>query len=177
MEFTGQSSVDALVEQFGITCFATSDKTENQHAARNILMWSHYGMSHTGLCFQFHIPSAPETFVYAVPVAYKDEFITINWVHRDTVEDLLGSAILRKALPWHYKHERRIVMPSLANTLLEFRPTGLKGIILGSNASSRTALRVVAHCRRRLANGDPAVRLYRAELTRSSPLSERSAGR
>jgi hypothetical protein len=157
-----QSGLNRHVGRFGITCFATSSDGRAGHAARNILMWSHYGMSHTGVCFQFHVPRSPETFVFALPVEYNDEFIRINWTQRDNVEPLLSAMITRKAMAWAYEREYRIVKIDGASTTLDFRPAALTGIVFGLRAPNDLVQQVVEHCKVRAAKGWPAVRMFRA---------------
>lgn len=127
-------------------------------------MWSHYGVSHSGVCFQFHVPRAPATLVQSLGVEYDNDYLTINWVERNEVEKLISKSLTRKSSEWTYEHERRIILGQSANRPVAFDPAGLTGIVLGASASQQTALRVVAHCRRRLAAGMPAVRLFRSTL-------------
>jgi hypothetical protein len=42
-----------LLDSSGVISFSSSRAKEKGSGPRNILMWSHYGDSHRGLCFQF----------------------------------------------------------------------------------------------------------------------------
>jgi hypothetical protein len=158
-----QRAFDTQRLRFGVACFAAS-RSRELHAARNVQMWSHYADHHRGVCLQFHVPSAASTLVRAIAVRYTNEFVSIDWADRVTAEKQLGSALLRKALGWAYEHERRIIVPWQANSLMEFNPDGLRGVILGVQANASTAERVVALCRARLAAGMPPLRLYSARM-------------
>ena len=125
-------------------------------------MWSHYAASHSGVCFQFHVPSGADVFGFALPVEYANEYVRFNWLERDKVGARLGDAILRKAPIWDYEHERRILEFGLAKTNLTFKPRALKGVILGARATKSMELELVTHCRERALRRMPPLRLYRA---------------
>jgi Protein of unknown function (DUF2971) len=156
-----QHFFDKRIAEWGVTCFITS-ASARAHAARNILMWSHYGDSHRGLCFQFHLPRAPGVLATAVRVDYSDDFVIADWAQREEVESKLGKALLRKAKVWEYEHERRIVRTAgTAGTKLQFDPAGLRGVVIGLRASDATVTNLVDRCKARNAAGHPRVNLYR----------------
>lgn len=159
-----QRSYDRLRRTFGVCCFAA--RPVGPHApnggARSILMWSHYADSHRGVCFQFHVPRSPGSLGMSLPVDYSEEFIRIDWLDRASHERSLGPAFTRKASAWSYELERRIVLPSRADTLLPFHSSALRGVVLGCAATRRTELRLVALCRRRIEKGFLPVKIFRA---------------
>ena len=96
---------------------------------KSILMWSHYGANHNGICLQFEIARDTRTFLKAIAVDYDTEYPILNWLD-DTAEQL-KVVLLRKAKVWEYEEERRIVVPNGASTYLPFDPIALTGVILG----------------------------------------------
>lgn len=165
-----QRAYDQLRRTFGVCCFAARPLGVGAggSGARSILMWSHYAASHRGVCLQFHVPRAPSSLGVSLPVDYDEEFIHINWLERQSAERSLGPAFTRKAPAWSYELERRIVLPSRANTALPFVPSALRGAILGCAATRRTELRLVVLCRRRQRAGHPPIKIYRAVVVDSA---------
>jgi Protein of unknown function (DUF2971) len=160
-----QPAYDSMTPAFGVCCFASRGFTtvdRRRAGARNILMWSHYAASHTGVCFQFHVSRSALVLGLTVPVEYDDALVTINWAEQDTYRDKLGQALLRKTKAWSYEHERRLIERNRANSGLACDPSALQGIIIGCAASRATELRIVALCRRRQAAHLPKPKLYRA---------------
>ncbi len=138
----------------GIACF-TPDP-------RNLLMWSHYGASHKGIAYQFEPTQALDTFTYAVPVNYSEEYPVVDWL-RDP-QSGLRSTMLRKHPGWAYERESRIFQPNGGRSYLPFDPSGLTGIILGCKASAETETALQRLLEERTAAGRPAVKLYRAQM-------------
>ena len=112
------------VKEFGVFSFAGDP--------RSILMWSHYGANHEGLCIQFEVARDFGTFGRAVAVDYSDEYPVVNWV--TGFEERLLPTILRKHIRWKYEFERRIAIPGNARRYLLFRPEALRAIIVGCRA-------------------------------------------
>ena len=57
-----------VVRKFGVTCFVGGDDP-----GRDILMWSHYGSEHSGVCLQFDPAYDVRVFTHAVRVEYCDD--------------------------------------------------------------------------------------------------------
>jgi hypothetical protein len=125
---------------------------------RSILMWSHYGNDHTGLCLQFDISRDPRTFLKAISVKYSSEYPHVNWVE-ETAEQLKVS-LLRKYEGWRYENEWRIVIPDGAHKRERFRPEALTGLIAGCRAPEgiRALARNLASERQQ--RGFPRLQLY-----------------
>lgn len=82
-------------ENFGLLCFSRNWD--------NILMWSHYGDSHTGLCLWFDIPGDP----YDKDVRYQPNLLRArspNDVNLDLVQRMLST----KHESWSYEQEVRV---------------------------------------------------------------------
>lgn len=73
----------------------------------NILLWSHYAASHTGICLKFHASSTSPFFGMAQKVKYKDKYPQID-VLTDPDEQVEGF-LLTKAKDWEYEEEWRII--------------------------------------------------------------------
>lgn len=91
----------AIVNKSGI--FSMS-KTNN-----NILLWSHYANSHTGICIQFKVDN--DYFGHASEVSYSEEYPKIDYL-RNFKDDLnqADRALLTKSALWHYEEEYRIIL-------------------------------------------------------------------
>lgn len=149
-----QRSFDNQRRSMGVCSFAGNPK--------DILMWSHYGQDHSGVCLQFRVGGDPRTFIRAVKIDYCDDYPRLNWI-TDFADNILG-ALLRKSTHWDYEKERRIAIPDEAHKYLKFLPKALTGIILGSRASKETAEVVAALLSERRSAGLPEVTVYKARL-------------
>lgn len=127
----------------------------------NILMWSHYAKSHTGICLEFKTDDP--FFSQVCPVDYIGVLPCVNPVipdWNDTIE--MGAKGLRtKALQWEYEHEWRIINLDRENGVgvHQFPPQVLHGVILGCWIASEDKSRVVEWCKAR----QPRPILYQAE--------------
>jgi hypothetical protein len=127
--------------------------------ARNILMWSHYGAKHRGLCLVFEIANDPRISLQASPVRYTVKYPVVNWI-----KNFNNAAILRMVLTkhkgWKYEQERRIVKRNSANTHLKFQPTALRAIIAGCRATQDTFAKLKGLLDERNAVGMPPITVY-----------------
>lgn len=146
-----------LVEEFGVICLTAA-------GAKNLLMWSHYGDAHRGLCFQFHLPSTPIELLPAFPVEYSDNYPVINWVKRDKVEPQLGKVLYQKSVAWSYEREFRIVERERASTQYNLKPSGVSAVILGVKASDTLINDVTQLICERESAGLPRIKVFRAKL-------------
>ncbi|MEZ5364082.1 MAG: DUF2971 domain-containing protein [Bryobacterales bacterium] len=96
----------------------------------NLLLWSHYAASHTGVCLEFDTKSAP--FKDAQPVSYTDSFPTVDYpsLEAQTDDQLCDSLVLQKAESWSYELEWRIVRREAAHSE-EYLPRALTGVYFG----------------------------------------------
>jgi Protein of unknown function (DUF2971) len=74
---------------------------------RSVLMWSHYGGEHYGVCLQFEVSRDPMTLMRAVSVDYVDHFKRINWVGGD-YHRAVGETFTSKHIQWSDEVEHRI---------------------------------------------------------------------
>lgn len=115
----------------------------------SLLMWAHYGASHTGFVVEFD-PTHPsfntrrsddDEFGYLRQVVYRDARLSANLVDLDGME-----MFLVKSKEWAYEHEWRILRPLKDATkifevngkqihLFELPYAAIKAVIFGSRAS------------------------------------------
>jgi len=100
-----ESTLREVVQRFGALCFSSS--------WNNILMWSHYGDRHKGMCLGFDVPDDPGI---TRPVEYVGEVqvvgdivepsMSVDWTEQGTeiVDRLLGM----KYRGWCYEKEIRV---------------------------------------------------------------------
>lgn len=132
--------VDAYVQGFrgksGILCFSRNWD--------NLLLWSHYGASHTGICLGFDIPDE-----YCLDVHYQPNLLQI-----DGPEDVNEAFIMRmlrtKHESWSYEQEVRLFIgindPPDKNGLwwADFgAAVELKEVIIGAQCSPAVSEMVV----------------------------------
>lgn len=70
----------------------------------NILLWSHYGASHTGICLGFDVPEEK-----ALAVEYRPNLLQIRG-SSDVNEDLILKMLLTKHESWSYEQEVRLIV-------------------------------------------------------------------
>jgi hypothetical protein len=68
------------LDSFGVISFSSSKPTEDGSGPRNILMWSHYGDSHRGLCFQFELAREPLLLRRLLQVQYEPRYPNVDWL-------------------------------------------------------------------------------------------------
>lgn len=96
----------------------------------DILMWSHYGASHTGVCLRFDRLRPGSLFVGAQPVCYQAEYPVVRPL-MDSGDATFRPAFLTKALPWKYEQEWRLVDLG-GHGVRRIDARDLTGIILGA---------------------------------------------
>jgi hypothetical protein len=139
--------------RFGVCCFAGDP--------RDVLMWSHYAGSHTGVCLQFETSCDPPVFMRALPVAYVDQSPMINWLMGNFQREV-GEAFTRKHIRWRYEAEHRIIQRDRAGCCVRFAPGALTGLIFGCKADADVKRAVRQLLYERAGRGLPRVKLYYA---------------
>ena len=152
-----QASMEQIRATAGVCCFAGKPETT--------LMWSHYADYHKGVCLQYERVQDFPTFCHAMPVKYRKEFPTVNWIvdFKKGIESLLFS----KDPCWEYEHESRILAHNHAGHYLPFRPEALRSVILGCNADKTGFDAIQNLLEERKTAGHPPLRLYRASKHKS----------
>lgn len=139
-----------LTSKVGVLCFSTKPD--------DVLMWSHYGGSHKGICFEFEGTSA---FMAQVQkVQYSPERVPIN-PYVDSYDAMMSKALLLKSEQWSYEAEWRLCRYNDGPGVVQFEPASLSGIIIGALAPPSTVGMV-----KRWAGGRAIpIHLYRATIS------------
>src|ERR1700733_1745638 len=87
-----------LREKTGILCLSRNWD--------NLLLWSHYGASHSGICLGFDISEGEPGANYDTDVLYQPNLLRIRrW--EDVNEDLTNRSLRTKHESWSYEQEVR----------------------------------------------------------------------
>lgn len=125
------AAVSSIKKRHGVFCLST-DKA-------NILMWSHYGDEHKGMCIEFDMNIMRKAGLIAYEVQYEpNEYETIYFC--DNEIDQFRKVALHKAPCWDYEKEYRIIRKnedteSSNGFLVDFPPEAITGIYLGAKSS------------------------------------------
>lgn len=116
-----------LTEQVGVFC--VSSKRDD------ILMWSHYADSHSGICLEFD-EKCP-LMMQAQKVIYSELRNPINR-YADDHSAMAEKALQTKSIHWEYEAEWRSFRLDEGPGVVKFSPEHLTGIIIGDRASKAT---------------------------------------
>ncbi len=96
----------------------------------NLLMWSHYGNSHSGFCIGLD--------KFEIFHAVLGMFKKINYADKFPIIPMFGSGdldmielIMTKSLHWQYEDEYRITKVGSVNQIFKFSDSAIKEIVLG----------------------------------------------
>ncbi|MEZ4810316.1 MAG: DUF2971 domain-containing protein [Allomuricauda sp.] len=97
---------------------------------KNILMWSHYGNFHKGMCLGF------ENRTHTIPINYSDDFPIIDFTDKDEQQKILEFAkiMTTKSSQWSYERERRMIFIPEIDNKVEY-PGELKFVNFGIKTS------------------------------------------
>ena len=157
------------VESWGVCCLSAVPPQE-------ILMWSHYADHHRGFCLVFSNELSKYFFVKGKPkdrdkgpailapseVTYDDEYPVLNCI-RDQPKAMAEKAIFRKAKPWEYEKEWRMVDIN-GQGKLQFPSQYLTGVIFGCKMSNEHKGKIRVWCKDR----QPAIKYYQARESLNS---------
>ncbi len=141
------------IDNSGFHSFATSP--------RNLLMWSHYAQSHSGVCLVYETAKDLDTFVKALPVDYSVSYPVVEYGDQ-MGRDLITKAFLTKAKEWEYENERRIFEKDRAGQYMSYSPSALVGLILGAKISNEDEATIRALLIEREERRHPPLILYRS---------------
>jgi hypothetical protein len=128
---------------------------------RSILMWSHYGQNHTGICIQLEIAHDPRAFALSVAIDYEDKYPILNYLNPDWGSEV-RQVITTKHPGWSYEKEWRIIHMNGANSYYYFKPAVVSRIILGSRISQENVDVIKRLLSERQVKGHPAVDVLQA---------------
>lgn len=105
----------------------------------DILMWSYYASSHTGICLEFRASREEHAafFGLAQEVHYQQELPTVNF-YTATVPERLRAYVLTKAERWRHEAEWRIIIDAeREGRFVPIPPGALTAVFLGARISDR----------------------------------------
>jgi hypothetical protein len=124
-ERSKRQSLDAI-ENIGICCFSESDD--------NLLMWSHYGDKHMGVCLTFDVIEDKNLFLLPYAVEYIGKYPKLNWIRDRRTFKSRRLEYATKSIEWSYEKEVRVIKNE-SNVFyrgeVEFNKRALKAIKLG----------------------------------------------
>ena len=121
----------------------------------NLLMWSHYAASHSGVCLEFD--SAVIPFAIAQEVKYQKKRAPVSRA-TETADISMEKALLTKSDDWNYEHEWRVVEYLQGPGVYEIPENALTGLILGARIGREHEEQIV----RWLSQRSPSIPLYRS---------------
>jgi hypothetical protein len=104
----------------------------------SLLMWSHYGGGHAGLCIEFCASTASHAdfFGRAHLVTYQEDLPVVH-VYTDHPLTKVKKYLLTKAVDWSYERESRIIVQNRkATQYYDFDPVLIRRVLLGSRMST-----------------------------------------
>lgn len=130
-------------------------------APDDILMWSHYAASHTGVCLGFATDRS--SFSTALRVRYELARPVVNPI-KQNADEMLEMALLTKAKHWEYEREWRVIRYRAGAGLYQHDPSELVEVIIGCQIGQEAADIV----EEMVASHPSKPRLLRAELSADS---------
>lgn len=133
-----EAALDAVINHFrqtaAILCFSRNWD--------NLLLWSHYGASHAGICMGFDIPDGDPGANYDTDVLYQPSLLQIRRPE-DVNFDLANRLLRTKHESWSYEQEVRVFVQlndppdAMGLRWIDFGPNlELKEVIIGAQCSS-----------------------------------------
>ncbi len=126
-----QQYTDSLAAGIGVCSFSEKEF--------NLLMWSHYGDKHCGLCFKFDAYQDQNFFSIPVKVDYPEEYPVFDYfAFRKSQYALVQFLVGTKSMHWKYEQEIRMVKNKTQHAVyrgaIAFDKRSLKEIIFGYRA-------------------------------------------
>lgn len=116
-----KDAVGNVMNKHGICCFSKKNA--------DLLMWSHYADSHTGICLGFDVKKDPGFFTFPINVNYQDAYPKIDISEEGNYKVYVNTLMSTKYSEWSYEEEVRIMKDS--NKAYSFKPSALVSVIFG----------------------------------------------
>ncbi|QYG01858.1 DUF2971 domain-containing protein [Massilia sp. NP310] len=123
-----QAEFHKLLNGWGVYCLAESPT--------NLLMWSHYAASHSGVCLE--VPT--KSFEFLWKIRYQKDRPIIRWLEKSTTWEKVEKALFTKSLHWEYEDEWRAL--ANANQVGKLGPGFVTKIIFGPKCDPLVVERV-----------------------------------
>jgi len=118
-----------LIKKWGVYCLA--------ERSDNLLMWSHYGASYSGVCLELE----SSCFEYLSKVKYQSDRPIIRWLENTTISESSIKGLFTKSDHWAYEEEWRAM--ASANFKSKIGPKLVKKIIFGPNCSDESVKKII----------------------------------
>lgn len=151
----GLETATRLSEQFGTTRMGIFSLSPNY---RNILMWSHYSISHSGFAVGFltqdlrnlslSYTAATRQIMLLHRVNYSKQYPLLN-AYRNSNQERMEGQLLTKADNWDYEDEYRILLQDAADTAIRIPYDLVSRVILGCQVTDTDKNRMIAILRNR----------------------------
>ncbi|QOX78152.1 DUF2971 domain-containing protein [Trichlorobacter lovleyi] len=152
------------------------DMTDNMQAAvnklgvlslsatcNNLLLWSHYAASHTGICLKFMATDTTPFFGLAQKVEYQEHYPEIHFFNHSP-EEQIQAFLLTKAIDWKYEEEWRITDHGRGPGIIKFPEELLLEVIFGAKMEPKDKEDVLTW----LAKRKNSVKVSQASLSKDS---------
>lgn len=101
MTLLSKQQDEKIVSKMGLCCFSERDDS--------LLMWSHYGDSHKGVCLSFDFREDLNFFTVPYCVEYPEKYPKINFINEKQNSKLYRLQFATKSKEWQYEQEIRII--------------------------------------------------------------------
>lgn len=119
-----ETAVNNVMNRHGVCCFSRKNA--------DILMWSHYGDCHQGVCLEFDVTLDPNFFVFPMNIRYQDVYPKIDVSGTDGIGKYTTALLSTKFSAWSYEQEVRVYKTS--HHTFPFNPAALKSVCFGCKA-------------------------------------------
>lgn len=110
------SVVDQELDRYRLCCFSESPES--------LLMWSHYGNGHSGICLELDLAGYEDKIV---PVEYLADLAPLECAS-------VGDQLRYKAQQWSYEKEYRLILPR--DSELKYVQPSIKAVLIGAGIKS-----------------------------------------
>lgn len=122
------------LERYGVVCLTT--------VRDNILMWSHYAASHTGICLGYAPTQEAMDFATSYKVSYESVRPQFNLM-KSMVEQEIFESLVTKSKDWEYEKEWRMIDHKIGERKKVYPPKALVEIVFGCGISKVSIMAVL----------------------------------
>ena len=104
----------------------------------DLLLWSHYGTSHRGLCFEFETENDGR-LQSASKMEYESKMPVYDQQNPDR-------ALFTKAMSWKYESEYRVLVPDICDVKISLDSKSLQAVYFGVNIAFEDVQKIYPLC-------------------------------
>lgn len=148
-----------IVSKMGLCCFSERDDS--------LLMWSHYGDSHKGVCLSFDFREDLNFFTVPYCVDYPEKYPKVNFINDRRTAKLYRIQFATKSKEWQYEQEIRIIKDERRppyKTDVKFKKRALSSIKFGYKSIEIEQIKIKSILEK--VGGYEHVKFYKAKLKR-----------